>query len=46
MSRGLNEKEARNKIIEGYFAPIFDKLIDNQLANDLKEVIINSLNEV
>ena len=46
MSRGLNEKEARNQIIEGYFAPIFDKLKDNGIANKLREVIINSLNGI
>tara|TARA_Y100000310_G_scaffold345701_1_gene468498 strand:- start:7143 stop:8315 length:1173 start_codon:yes stop_codon:yes gene_type:complete len=41
MSRGLSEKDAKEKIVEGYFTPILDLFSDNTL----KEKIHKSLTE-
>ncbi|MBW2985355.1 Fe-S cluster assembly protein SufD [Candidatus Woesearchaeota archaeon] len=43
MSRGLNESEAKKKIIEGYFSPILELLSNQKIQDKINEKITNSL---
>lgn len=43
MSRGLNEEEAKQKIIEGYFLPVLDLIKDVSLKEKLQEKIMESI---
>ena len=43
MSRGLNEKEAKLKIVEGYFMPILDTFEDESVKEQIHTTIIEAL---
>ena len=39
MSRGLSEEEAKMKIIEGYFSPVIERVVDESLKKRILEAI-------
>lgn len=39
MSRGLNEKEAKEEFVKGFFNPIFDKIKEKTVQENLKKII-------
>ncbi|MDA1197023.1 MAG: Fe-S cluster assembly protein SufD [Nanoarchaeota archaeon] len=43
MSRGLNKKQAIQKIVEGYFTPIYSKFKDEQLATQVQNAVVEAM---
>jgi Fe-S cluster assembly protein SufD len=45
MSRGLNEQEARSKIVEGFFTPIIDNIKSEETQEKVRELIAKKLHQ-
>jgi Fe-S cluster assembly scaffold protein SufB len=43
MSRGLTKKQAVQKIVEGYFTPIYSKFKDEQLAEKIQKAVVEAM---
>ena len=43
MSRGLNKQQAIQKIVEGYFTPIYSKFKDKALATQVQKAVLEAL---
>jgi len=43
MSRGLNEDEAKQKIVEGYFTPVLSMFTDEIMREKIQQSITSSM---